>query len=98
MVGMSFASVKGETGVTSLHTFAAALGACNRLKREESLDCTPAPGGGFRAVSTHRGSFLMKKQPRQDRHFHRDVESDHPFQQDKFGLNLDQAAVDPGKR
>jgi hypothetical protein len=40
----------------------------------------------------------VKKQPCQDCHFYRDIESDHPFQQDEFGLNLDEAAVDPEKR
>jgi hypothetical protein len=43
-------------------------------------------------------TLLMKKQPRQDRRFHRDIEPDHPFQEDKFGLNLGQTAIDPEKR
>jgi hypothetical protein len=44
------------------------------------------------------GAPSMKKQPRQDRHFHSNIETDHPFHQDEFGLNLDKAAFDPGKR
>jgi hypothetical protein len=41
--------------------------------------------------------LLTKQKLRQDRYFHSDTEPDHPFQQNKVGLNPDQAAFDPGK-
>lgn len=39
----------------------------------------------------------MQKQPRQDRHVHGDGEADHPFEEDDFGLDLEDGAVDPGE-
>jgi hypothetical protein len=41
---------------------------------------------------------LMKKQPRQDRDVQGDGKASQPFENNEFGLNLDKAAFDPGKR
>src|SRR3978361_991646 len=49
--------------------------------------------GGGRA----RRAPSMKTRPRQGRHEQGDCKADHPFQQDQFGLNLENCAVDLGE-
>jgi hypothetical protein len=39
----------------------------------------------------------VEKQQRQDRQLHRDIDPDHPFQRDEFGLDLAEAAFHWGK-
>jgi hypothetical protein len=57
------------------------------------MDCRVKPGNDARVSAT----LSVEEQSCEDHHLCRDTESDHPFQLDEFGLNFDQAAVDPGK-